>query len=195
MAEVKTIKYRKPIVEYLLSSLYAFGYTLLFDLFGMAFLVNTLHPVFILVMSVAILFPVIMLLYVNGKKAAEKDFKKKNTNSMANVRRYAVNKISPLKAFLHMALFIGLPMVLILISQALPGAQLQAIMSLIFVQSTTFFQALGVYNYLYLSWWSVLALAIHLVVTAGTFIATYMITAIRLNNNATDIVNEIRSVG
>ena len=86
-----------------------------------------------------------------------------------------------------MSFFIGIPMLLILIGQALPGAYIQAFVSLFFIQSMTFFTALGVYNYLVLSWWSVLALAVHLLATAGTFIVTYIITINKLNNNATDI--------
>ena len=195
MAEVKSIKYRKPIVEYILSSLYAFGYTLLFDLFGVAFMVNTLHPIFVMIMSVAVLVPVSLLLYVNGKKSAEKDFKRVNTNYMNNIGRYSVNKVNPLKSLLHMSFFIGIPMVLILVGQALPGAYIQAFVSLFFVQSMTFFTALGVYNYLVLSWWSVLAVFVHLLCTAGVFIVTYIVTIVRLNNNALDIANEIRSVG
>lgn len=195
MSEVKTLKYHKPFVEYLLSSTFAFGYALLFDIFGIAFIIDSLNPIFVVIMSIALIIPVSTLMYVNGKNAGIKDFKQVNTNRINNANKYAVNKVSPYKALLHMSFFILLPLILVIVAQFLPGPQLQAVICLLFIQATTLLKGFGIYNFMELSWWSVLSTAIYLLCTAGVFIVSYAIQVVRLRNNATEIVNEIRNVG
>jgi hypothetical protein len=68
-------------------------------------------------------------------------------------------------------------------------------MQLIFVPFTLIFKGFGVIVLGQITWMSFVMVLCHVIITIGAFILGYFLKSVALRRRASEIVNEIRSVG
>lgn len=188
-------KERKPIAEYISSSLSFYIYTVVFSILGLVFLMDTIPPVIVGILGIVFMLPICFMSFHGGMKTGEKEYKKNNTDSLVDVHNAKYTKIEPVKPFLHVIPYVIFTLALSVIAVAFNFVPLHGVMQLVFIPFTLIFKGFGVITIGQITWMSFVMVLLHVVLTAGCFIAGYFLKASALRRRASEIVNEIRSVG
>lgn len=188
-------KERKPIMEYISTSLSFYIYTIVFSILGLVFLIDTIPPVFVGILGILFLFPVSFMCFHGGMKMGEKEYKKNNTDSLVDVHSAKYTKIDCVKPILCVLPYAIFTLILSVIGIVFNIHLIHGAMQLIFVPFTLIFKGFGVIVLGQITWMSFVMVLCHVIITIGAFILGYFLKSSALRRRASEIVNEIRSVG
>ena len=187
---------KKPIVEYLISSGYAYVYTLIFSIFGLIFLMEIVPNFLKVIFGFVFGSPIVVMLFYRGNKLGERDYKFANKKMLSDIHNAnCTKKVSLIKSVLHMLPFVGSSILLTVLSVACKTQWLQGVMAILFIPTTLIFNGLGLFRVEagFISWYVVLSVTIFVVVVACAFVGGYVKAVIFMRKRERDVVSEIRS--
>lgn len=198
-AGVQNVKERKPIVEYLLTSGGMYLYTIIFSIFGVIFIIDQIPGFVKILIGIAFTAPVAIVEFQKGKNAGEKEYKLRNKSILSDIHSQRIIKINLFKSVLHVLPFVVSSVLLTVLGVVLglttSQQWLQGAMLMIFIPMTLIFMGAGLLklDVGFISWFSVLSVAIFVAVVSAAFIAGYIYGVNALKGRSTEIVNEIRN--
>lgn len=192
---VQNIKERKPVVEYLLSSGGMYLYTIIFSIFGVIFIIDQVPGFVKILIGIAFTAPVAIVEFQKGKNAGEKEYKLKNKSILSDIHSQRIININLFKSVLHVLPFLISSVLLTVIGVAVSQQWLQGAMLMIFIPMTLIFMGAGLLklDVGFISWLSVVSVAVFAVIISAAFIAGYIYGVNALKGRSTEIVNEIRN--
>ena len=188
-------KERKPIMEYISTSLSFYVYTIVFSILGLVFLIDTIPPIIVGILGILFMLPVAFMCFHGGMKMGEKEYKKNNTDSLVDVHSAKYTKIAYVKPILSVLPYIIFTLLLNAIGIIFNVHVIHGAMQLIFIPFTLIFKGFGVITLGQITWMSFVMVLCHVAITVGAFIFGYFLKSAALRRRASEIVNEIRSVG
>lgn len=185
-------KERKPIVKYLISSATMYAYMLVFSLFGLIFLADTIWAWVRIVMGIVFLLPPLVLAYFSGSKEGEKKYKFLSRDSLLDIKNARSVKINYAESLLHTVFFSAPMLILIVVSVIAKNTVVRGIVGVIYMSVTVLLNGVGV-DMSVINAWSLLYYIPPILLTVAVFSLGYIIACLKLKRQQADIVGELRS--
>lgn len=187
-------KKRKPIVTYLMSSLFMYGYTFIFSIAAMIFLLDKIPHWLQAVMGIVFLAPVVAMYFLMGKREGEELYKNCAAGTLTKVHDKAPLTIPRYKALYHVIGFAAPTILLALIAGFTGSAGTAGVVAFLFMPVTLFFLGCGIvtlpidklYTAIYIFVPAVIILSL-------IFVAGFLFSIYKQKRQQGEIESELRS--
>lgn len=182
---------RKLWKQMLITSGDLYLYNIVFSLFSLVFLAV---PAWAQIL-VGVLFeiPPVILIYGLGKSLGENDYKLRNNAILSDIHTRRIVPVNYARVLLYALPFICSALLLGIIGAACKFVPLQLIMSLIFCSVSLIFFGSKAMEVGVASWFSLLSVAISVVLSTAGLLVGYIRAIRTLRGRATELINEMRS--
>ncbi|MCI8488081.1 hypothetical protein [Pumilibacter intestinalis] len=184
---------KNEIKRYVLSTLTLYGFSLIFGLLSMIFIIDKIPEWLQFVISFVFVAPTAYISFSQGKAQGEKIFKENAKTTLTDIHSEQALKIPEYKCVFHVIGFIVPLYILLILAVILKNNVLQFIAVIFEFPAALMFSSVGLLD---LAKPSAVTLAVFLpyaLVIAGLFVLGYILSVLRLKRRHADIKSELRT--
>lgn len=187
-------KQRKPIATYCISSLLMYGYTFIFSIAALVFLIDKIPAWVQIVMGPLFLAPVVVMYFFMGKKEGEALYKSCTTGTLIDIHDKAPVKVPLYKMVYHVLGFAVPLIILALIAGLARVGAVRGILSFLLMPITVFFIGTGAVDFAAgVGLESIYIFVPFILAFCVVFCVGFYIGAMKLKRQQGEIESELRS--
>ena len=193
--KVEHIKEHSLAVETLLNCGNMYLFTIIFSIFGIIFILDSIPSAAKIAIGAVFIIPVGVVQFAKGRAAGEKEYKLRNQTTLSDIHSQRINNVNTLKPFILVLPYVLSAILLTVIAVTAKIQWIQGVMLIIFIPITLIFLGSGiiVLDGTGVTWYSVLAVSVFVIVISTAYVVGYFYGVHTLKKRASELVNEIRS--
>lgn len=195
--QVKTGRKHGLLVNSLLTSGYLYFFTIMFSIFGIIFIGDTIKPWLKVIIGIAFMFPNVCIFFLKARTIATRDYNELNDTVLSDIHKQSFRSVSYFRSIIYILPYVVSALLLIIVFVAARVKLMVGIMEIMFAPMTLIFLGIGAHvnDASLISWTSVAIVGIYVAIMCASFIVGYIV-AIRTSKAKTHaLINEIRSYG
>ena len=185
-------KKQNKVLKYLSTSGLIFLYNLLFSLFSLVFIVDAIPKAVRVIFGFVFMVPPLMLVFMLGRSAGEKEYKERNKKNAADGKNFYVVEFNYGVSALYLLAFAVPVFILLIAGVAAENLIVHGIVYIILMPASLVFGTLGVITTSPITWLSVAAYLPYLLLICAAFCVGFIIKVTYLKNQQRDIESELR---
>ena len=184
---------KRNIGNYAVSSLAIYGFSLIFGLLSMIFIIESI-PVWIrFIVSFVFIAPTAYIVFARGKTQGEKLFKSYAKTTLSDIHSEQSLNLPVYKSVFHILGFI-VPIIILLILSVIIKNNVLQFMAVVFeFPLALMFMSVGALSLAIPSWKTLVVFIPYTLLLAGLFILGYVLSVYRLKRRHADIKSELRT--
>lgn len=185
-------KERKPVVEYLISSLVILAVSLIFSIISIVFFADTIPGWVQFLVSFVFIAPIWFLTFTQGKGAGEKLYKKRSETSLNDIHRSVAIDIPYYKCIYHVLVYAVPLLILTILCVILDNVGVHLAVALFIMPITLMFSSINVIAMTNLNFVLLIIYVLYILIISGAFILGFFLKIAALRRQQRDIENELR---